>query len=109
MRLINANSGTAAIQIDDTGFYQVTFGVMSSATNNTPWSLEINGVQISQYQTNNRAAGQMDAITVIIQITTSGSSIAFVNNTGANRNIVDSGGTGVTPCAFLTIVKVGGL
>jgi hypothetical protein len=110
------NPVTGTVQINDTGFYQVTFGVsqISSTTVSGIWQLEINGVAPPPQQilelaqvASTGVTTFLHSLTNIIYLTTSGSILTLINNSGAVRtlNNVSTTSTG-GPAAYMTIVKL---
>jgi hypothetical protein len=97
------------ITVNDTGFYQVTFGV-SSTTASTIIQLHIstianaaqNVAEAGALTTNVRG---MFSQTVIIQLTTIGSTISLVNATAGSVTLNDIV-SGSGPCAYISIVKL---
>jgi len=108
LNLITTGASSGSIQINDTGYYQVTYGVAISTPNTTNWNLAINGTTITYTRLITRATFTLISITVIIPITTPGSTLAIVNNTGATRTLSDNAG-GAAPSAYLCIEKVGAI
>ena len=97
------------ITVNDTGFYQVTFGA-SSASASTPIQLRISTIANAAQNvaeaggTANNTRG-MFSQTVIIQITTIGSTISLVNAKASSVTLNDLL-LGSGPCAYISIVKL---
>ena len=105
---------TGNIQISDTGYYLISFGV-SVRTNTTPgiFRLELTppggSAPVYQILDFRQVAGQngMYSITSIVRITTNPTTIRLVNRSGASFNIgnastLPTGG----PAAYVTIIKI---
>jgi hypothetical protein len=96
----------AGIQINSTGFYQVTFGVIPN-NNADGWDLTIGTTSANGLRMGG-STGVTTSLSVIVEITTSGTILSLINDTGAARNLTGittaSGGAGTI--AFMTIVKL---
>jgi len=104
---------TGRVQINDTGFYMVSFGVIqSAAATNQFWGLEVNGATQFHSVTNlstNMTNRNYAAMTTIISITSVGSIVTVVN-LGATANVQNTvaaqTGTNGAPAAYMTILKL---
>lgn len=114
----------SSIVVNDTGFYQVTFGV-SNSTNTlaggegpaSVFSLAVNGTTSpfntltttnsdNNYGTYRAIVVGMCTATAIINITQSGSTISLINETGVSITLNDTSLSGIGPCAYIVIVKL---
>jgi len=104
--VVNSGTTTAAFQINDTGYYQVTYGLAQTEVNARPWELRLNNVSLPYAQIYTKTANIMAVISVIVQITTSGSQLTIFNNTGATATIANLSGSATIPAAYFMIVKL---
>jgi hypothetical protein len=102
------------ITIASTGFYQVTFGVMPTATSiTTPYSfhLAINGSAATPPSTleliQPATEQNMYSMTTIIQVTTNPTTLTLVNGAAASATINNATATtGGAPAAYVTIMQI---
>jgi hypothetical protein len=106
LSIVNSGTATAAINIADTGYYQITYGV-SAASGFSIFALSVGGVTSAQQTLQTSAAtGQLTAATCIVQVASNPTQVALVNSTGASVTLQNFSGTSNTILAFITITKV---
>jgi hypothetical protein len=107
---------TGTIQIADTGYYQLTLGVMVSSTSptssTTNFQLIVNGVATpTPYSlapaTTLGAPGIMDVVSFILQVTTNPTTITLRNTSGIGVNLNNVTATAAgRAAAYITIQKL---
>ncbi len=108
---ITLNAVTGVVTIKDTGFYQVSYGILeiTNLANLKP-SLRLNGaIQANQQFTGSTNVGTVKALlsmTTIVRITTSGSTLDVFNSGGAGWSLNSTDGATGGVSAFMTIVKL---
>jgi hypothetical protein len=107
------------IEIADTGWYQVTFGFMTTASN-AIFDLETSITLVSGYSpvpfgpnlaiinssTGLFASNIMQGLTLILQVTTNPTYIQIINTTGGSVTLENGSGSGCSSLAYITIVKI---
>jgi hypothetical protein len=100
------------VTINDTGFYQVTYGVRALGTNNS-WRLTVNGAAVAGQSLGFDTTGALGAtipilesLTVIVNIAVAGTTLQIVNNSGGAKTLSTAGGAPSCVAAYMTIVKL---
>jgi hypothetical protein len=104
-------SATTGIQIADTGFYQVTFGV-GTVAEGTIWGLSLNGAAVTAQNTLQTAitsgggvtTGVM-SMTVIINATVNPTTVRIFSVSGA-ATVNSPGAVATAVAAYMTIIKL---
>jgi hypothetical protein len=98
------------VTVNDTGFYQVTWGVCLNAnTANQKYALRENGVASTTKVANTTTAGGGDVLvscTAITQVTTKPFTFAILNQTGAAVTPTTSNNLAPGVGAYMTIIKL---
>jgi hypothetical protein len=97
--------GNGNILINDTGFYQVSWGV--SMANTALFQLRVNSVSgVLQQTINNNAVTTLVGQTVVVRITSPGQTLSIFNVTGSPVNI---GFSVNSVAAYMTVIKLSNL
>ncbi len=109
LSIINGGTGSAGVEIADTGFYQITYGV-SVGSPNTIWQIKLGGgggpsLGQQTLQTAGLSA-QLCTATCIIEITANPTTVGLQNITGANALLQNNLNTVSAIVAFMTLVKL---
>jgi hypothetical protein len=107
LSIVNSGTSTAAINVADTGFYQITYGV-SVNSGNAVVKLQLNAAAVLAQQTiqTSAATGQLTTATCIVQITTNPTTVQLVNITGSSITLQNPAGTSTSVLAFMSIIKL---
>jgi hypothetical protein len=92
------------VQVADTGYYQLTFGIYSGDGTTIPFEAQLNGVPDTTRSIVTRILGTMANMSVIVQITVNPTTIALVNEGGATFTFLTTSTR--TPVAFMTVIKL---
>jgi hypothetical protein len=107
LSIVNSGTSTAAINIANSGFYQVTFGV-SVSSGNALFGITVNGAAVPVQQTfqTSAATGQLTAMSCIIQVTANPTTVGLQNVTGSSVILQNFSGTSNSVLAFISIIKL---
>lgn len=107
LSIVNSGTSSAAINIADTGFYQVNYGV-SVSTGNALFNIKTGGGADLPQQTiqTSAATGQLTTATCILQITTNPTTVGLSNITGSSVTLINPSASESSVVAFISIVKL---
>ena len=91
------------IQISDTGYYQISFGVYGSTTTSFTFQVSINGVLDPATKATSRVNFGQGMMTGLIRITQNPSTVSIININAATFTAANSS---VVYPAFLAIIKL---
>lgn len=109
LSIVNSGTSSAAIQVADTGFYQVTYGVSVGAPN-TIWQIKLGGaggpsVGQQTLQTAGLSA-QLTTATCIVEVTANPTTVGLQNISGASELLQNNNTSESSVVAFICILKL---